>query len=158
MKKKFLFISLRNTLYPSDFPRRSRSYDQASWKCMEWRNMSLFLFHHIIHCLEPAKHHEKLVFLSFSFLSRSMRLPEEEYECVPEAMVDRAVLILNNHYEAAYGITAGTYNYHIVASHLKEIREAGPLTCNNAYPFESTYSEVRRCFQPGTRKEKHFVT
>ena len=78
-------------------------------------------------------------------------MPEDEYECVPEAMVDDAVDLLNEHYEEAYGQTAGTYNCHIVCSHLKELREAGPLTSYNAYPFEGMYAEMRRAFRPGTR-------
>ena len=82
-----------------------------------------------------------------------MRMPDEEYNEIPEDCIDDALNILNEKYDQAYGETANSYNYHIVCSHLKEIREVqGPLTNFTAYPFESSYSELRRSFQVGTRK------
>ena len=81
-----------------------------------------------------------------------MRLPEEEYAFVREDMIDEALNILNEHYEKAYGVTANTYNFHIISAHMKHLRENGPLTTYTAYPFESSYSELRRSFVPGTRK------
>ena len=92
--------------------------------------------------------------MSFCFLSRCMRLPEEEYELVKDDMIDEALNILNDHYDKAYGLTANTYNFHIISAHMKQLREHGPLTKYTAYPFESSYSELRRSFVPGTRKLK----
>lgn len=89
--------------------------------------------------------------MAYAFLSRVMRQPNVEYAIVPEDMIDAAIDILNEHYEAAFGPTAGSYNAHIVSSHLKQMRESGPFTSNNAYPFEGMYSEMRRSFAPGTR-------
>ena len=140
----------RSAQFPSDFPRRSRPYDHASMKAHEWRQMSLFLFPLIVRALPHDKNHEKSVFLSFSFLSRAMRLPDAEYAAIPQEMIVEAESILNHHYPRAYGDTAGTYNFHIVASHLQEIRKQGPLTEFNAYPFEGLYAELRRSFVPGT--------
>ena len=90
------------------------------------------------------------MFLSYAFLSRAMRMPDEEYGGIPEGMVEEAESILNYHYPKAYGETAGSYNFHIVGSHLQEIRKQGPLTDYNAYPFEGLYAELRRSFVPGT--------
>ena len=79
-------------------------------------------------------------------------MPDEEYHSIDPQMFEDAVNILNEHYEKAYGMTAGSYNYHIVGSHLKELREHGPLTEYTAYPFEGMYSELRHCYTPGSRK------
>ena len=149
---RHIYLGYRHAAFPSDFPRRARIYDHASYKCNEWRQMSLLLFPAILKCLGPDKRHEKSVFMSYSFLSRAMRMPDNEYMEIPEEMIDAATDILNRHYEAAFGPTAGTYNAHIVSSHLKQIREAGPFTNHNAYPFEGMYSDMRRSFVPGTRK------
>ena len=116
--------------------------------------MGLFMFPVLVKCLGEAYRHEKSVFLSFGFLNRAVRMPDEEYEQIPESMFDDAVNILNANYEEAYGPTSGTYNYHIVASHLKELREFGPLTKYSAYPFEGMYAELRRSFVEGTRTLK----
>ena len=113
--------------------------------------MSLLMFPAILKCL-PDKPHEKSVFLSYCFLSRAMRLPDNEFRFIEEDMIDSVLDILNQHYEAAYGVTAGTYNAHIVSSHLKELRQFGSFTENNAYPFEGLYADMRRSFSPGTRK------
>ena len=112
----------------------------------------MFMFPSIIRSLPSDRPHEKSVFLSFSFLSKAMRLPDEEYVNIPEVMVEEAESILNAHYPRAYGDTAGSYNFHIVGSHLREIRAHGPLTEYNAYPFEGLYAELRRSFVPGTSK------
>ena len=145
-------LFFRQAPFPSDFPRRSRAYDLASYKCHEWRQMSMFLFPLILRSLGAGKSHEKSVFLAFSFLSRCMRMPDEEYDLIPIAMIEKASDILNYHYIQAFGDTAASYNFHIVGSHLREIRRYGPLTSLNAYPFEGTYSELRRSFMSGTRK------
>ena len=104
----------------------------------------------ILRSLGANRSHEKSVFLSYSFLSRAMRLPDEEYGAIPEEMIVEAESILNEHYTAAYGETAGSYNFHIVGSHLREIRRQGPMTQYTAYPFEGLYAELRRSFVPGT--------
>ena len=141
-------------MYPSDFPRRSRHYDHASLKAHEWRQLGLFAFPLIVRCLPKSKGNEKSVFMAFGFLNRAMRMPEEEYRGIPEAFLLEAMEILNGAYEAAYGRTANSYNYHIVASHLMDIRDKmnGPLTKYTAYPFEGSYGELRRAFMAGTRK------
>lgn len=116
--------------------------------------MGLFMFPVLVKCLGPQYGHEKSVFLSFGFLNRAVRMPDEEYNNIPEDMFLDAVNILNEHYEEAYGPTAGSYTFHIVGSHLREIREHGPMTKYSAYPFESMYGDMRRCFVEGTRKIK----
>ena len=143
----------RKAVLPSDFPRRGRAYDQASYKCHEWRNLSLYAFPVIAKCLEPAKLREKKIFTAFGFLSRAYRLPEDEYEYVPREMLNIATNYINDNYTQAFGETAGSYNYHMVSAHLPEIRERqGPFTMHNAYPFEGSYAEMRKSFIPGTRK------
>lgn len=114
--------------------------------------MGLFMFPAIVKCLGNGFGHEKSVFLSFGFLNRAVRMPDEEYENIPLDMFNDAVNILNDNYENAYGATAGSYNYHIVASHLRELREHGPLTRYSAYPFEGMYAQMRKCYVEGTRK------
>ena len=148
---RIFFIS--QVVYPSDFPRRSRVYDHPSYKSNEWRNLSMFTFHLLVSCMGREKTHEKSVILSFAFLSRAMRLPTEEYQNIPENMIDRASQILSEHHELAFGQTAGSYNYHIVGSHLKFIRnQIGSFTEHNAYVYESSYGDICRTFMPGTRK------
>ena len=83
-----------------------------------------------------------------------MRMSNDEYQEIPVHELHTAMEVLNGSYEAAYGKTANSYNYHLVASHLLEIREQmnGPLTKYSAYPFEGSYAELRRAFVAGTRK------
>ena len=145
--------NFRKAVYPSDFPRRSRPYDPASFKCHEWRQVGMFMFPVLIRHLESSKGHEKSVFLAFSYMNRAVRMPQEEYSEIPEDSFNDALNILNENYDQAYGETANSYNFHIVSAHLKEIREQqGPLTNFTAYPFESSYAELRRSFQVATRK------
>ena len=140
-------------IYPSDFPRRSRVYDPASYKIMEWQQLSMFAFHIMVGSLEPHKGNEKSVMLAFAFLARAMRLPNEEYEKIPKEMIYRAGNILMENHEKAFGSTAGTYNFHIVGCHLDFIRDQiGPFTDINAYVFESSYGNLRRNFMAGTRE------
>ena len=113
----------------------------------------MILFPALVKSLPRECDSEKAVFLSFGFLNRAVRLPDDEYAKVEEEMITDAVNILNTHYEKAYGATACSYNFHIVGSHLPEIREqGGPMTEYSAYPFEGLYAEMRACFSPGTRK------
>ena len=86
----------------------------------------------ILRSLGPDRPHEKSVFLAYAFLSRAMRLPDVEYQAIPEEMIQEGESILNEHYPRAYGDTAGSYNFHIVSSHLQEIRRQGPMTDYNA--------------------------
>ena len=103
--------------------------------------------------MEQEKKHEKSTILAFAFLARAMRLPQDEFDLIPEEMIDRASQILLEHHERAFGATSGTYNCHLVGCHLKFIREnLGPFTDKNAYLFESSYGDLRRNFMPGTRK------
>ena len=67
-------------------------------------------------------------------------------------MVEKAEQILSSHYELAFGPTANSYNYHIVSSHLREIRQEGLFTDYSAYAFEGSYGDLRRSYIPGTRK------
>ena len=115
----------------------------------------MYAFHIIVSCLEEQKRAEKSTILAFAFLARAMRLPDDEFEQIPETMLDRASEILMIKHEEAFGATAGTYNFHIVSCHLKFIRESiGCFTDVNAYDFESSYGDIRRSFIPGTRKYK----
>ena len=147
-------LSFRSIIYPSDFTRRAREYDPASYKSIEWQQLSMYAFPILIGCLGAEKSNEKSVLLSFAFLSRAMRLPEEEYQKIPAEMIDRASNILLECHEKAFGPTAGTYNYHIVGCHLPFIREQlGSFSKISAYCFESSYGDMRRNFMPGTRKK-----
>lgn len=118
--------------------------------------MGLLMFPVIVNVLGPGYGSEKSVFLSFGFMNRAVRMPDEEYKNIEEDMFVDAENILNEHYEKAFGQTAGSYNYHISSSHLRELRRHGPLTEYTAYPFEGMYAEMRKCYAPGTRKFKKF--
>jgi hypothetical protein len=110
---------------------------------MEWQQLSMFAFHVIIASLEIYKQHEKSTVLAFAFLARAMRLPEAEFQEIPENMIDRACEILRESHEKAFGVTAGSYNYHLVGCHLKFMRETlGKFTDHNAYVFESSYGDL----------------
>ena len=113
----------------------------------------MFAFHVMMACMEPGKNHERSILLSFAFLARAMRLPDNEYNYVLQSSIDKAGDILNESHERAFGQTAGTYNYHIVGCHLDFLRQnLGSFTDTNAYMFESSYGDLRRNFMPGTRK------
>ena len=86
---------------------------------------------------------ESAVFLSFGFLNRAVRQPENEYQLVQEEMFTDATNILNENYEKAFGATACSQNFHLVGSHLREIwEECGPMMNYSAYPFEGLYAEI----------------
>ena len=148
------FYTFRYIPFPSDFPRRSRVYDHPSYKCNKWRIVGTFLFPLLVRCLGQDKPHEKSIFISLGYLSRAMRLPDEEYNAIDRDIIADASNIFNEHYAAAFGPTAGSYNFHLFGSHLEEIREflGGPFTASNAYPFEAQYAEMRRSYTSGTRK------
>ena len=81
--------------------------------------MGLFLFPIIVRCLPSSKGHEKSVFIAFGFLNRAVRLPDDEYQNINEDYIDSALNILEEHYEKAYGVTANTYNFHVISAHLR---------------------------------------
>ena len=64
------------------------------------------MFPVIVRHLEHGKGKEKSVFLAFGFLNRAMRMPDEEYNEIPEDCIDDALNILNEKYDQAYGETA----------------------------------------------------
>ena len=110
------------------------------------------------HCGQMSSHGEgsREVCLHCLWLPQPSNAPPGEYQRLGKPMIDEAMNILSDHYEKAYGRTAGSYNYHVVSAHLREIRAHGPLTQYSAYPFEGSYSELRRSFAAGTRKStKH---
>ena len=80
-----------------------------------------------------------------------MRLPDEEYAEIPVSMIEKAEQLLSSQYELAFGPTANSYNYHIVSSHLREIRREGLFTDYSAYAFEGCYGDLRRSYIAGTR-------
>jgi len=157
--KMFVFYHyFSKVAFPSDFPRRSRLFDQATYKCHEFRQISTVLFPIFVRCLEPEKVAEKSLLLAFSFISRACRLPEEEYKCIPKKMLDDSMNIMAEAFDLAFGPASGTYNSHIVFAHMRHIREMQdePFTEFCAYEFEGSYAEMKRCYSAGTRKFLHF--
>ena len=114
--------------------------------------MGLLMFPWIVRSLPPSKGHEKSVFISFGFLNRAMRLPDQEYRDIPFSMIKKAEAILSKEYELAFGPTANSYNYHNVSSHLLKIREEGLFTDYSAYAFGRSYGDLGRIYIPGTLK------
>ena len=143
----------RNIRYPTDFPRRAREYDHASWKAHEWRQHGLFHLPIILPCLPREKNGEKSIYMAFTFLNRAVRLPDQEYVMIDQDMLTMAEEIIDDLYKICFGDTACTYNFHHTVTHLRHIRDklGGPLTKLSAYPFEGSYSDMRRSFIPGTR-------
>lgn len=129
-------------------------FDQATYKCHEFRQLSTVVFPLIVRCLEEEKAAEKSLLLAFAFISRACRLPDGEYQCIPKNMLDNAMNIMSESFDLAFGRESGTYNTHITFAHLRHIREfqGEPFTEFSAYEFEGSYAEMKRCYASGTRK------
>ena len=127
-----MFFIIKNQFFPNEigkwpFPAtshgRSRLFDQATYKCHKFRQLSTVLFPLLIRCLGPEKIAEKYLILAFAFMSRACRLPDSEYQCIPKDVLDDCSTIMSDSFDVAFGVESGTYNSHIVFSHLRHIRE-----------------------------------
>lgn len=134
---------------PRESSRRARSLDFAVMKAQEFRNISIFFFIIILDCIEESAKDRKL-WLLYAFVIRACILPSKEFQQINLGDINMYCRQLYKLYEAPYGPHNGTYNTHVVFSHLLDMREQGPLTQTSAYSFENFYGEIRNSFVPGT--------
>ena len=129
--------------------RRARDLDFAVLKDAEFRNIAILYFPLVIDCIEE-EHGERQLWLYMAYMIRSCVLPDEEYACIPNEVVEACLKKFYTLYEKLFGRLNCTYNTHVSSSHLTKIRTNGPLTSTSAFVFESFYGEMRNCFVPGT--------
>jgi len=106
----------------------------------------------ILKSLGEGKSEEKKLITAYAFLCRAVRLPENEFEQVPNEMLEEAVAIMTTSFFKCFDETSGTYNAHIVLCHLQFIRQNWDFNKHSAYAFEALYAEMRNSFVPGTCK------
>ena len=128
--------------------RRARDLDFAVFKAAEFRNLAILYFPLVIDCIEEGQG-ERQLWLYMAYMIRSCVLPDNEYECIPNEVVEACCKNFYVMYENLFGALNCTYNTH-VCSHITKMREKGPLTSTSAFPFESFYGEMRHCFVPST--------
>ena len=134
---------------PRECSRRIRELDFAVLKAQEMRNIILFLFPVIVQCLEPEAK-ERRLWLLLAFMLRSCTIPESEFGNVNIAEIKNSCKQFYSLFEKLFSSKNCTYNVHIIAAHLLDIRSQGPLTETSAFIFENFYGEMRKSFVPGT--------
>ena len=135
---------------PREFSRRCRNLDLAVMKAQEQRNLLLFFFPLVLQCIDDIYEAEKKVWLLLAYMIRACVLPNNEYACIDENDVALCSAMFYELYESTFGPKQCTYSIHVVASHLLQIRGNQPLTFKSAFKYESLYSEMKNCYQPGT--------
>ena len=137
------------TKVTKEFPRRARKLDVGVFKALEYRNLVIFFFPHVLQCIEPdAKERDLWLYIAYMF--RSCLLPSNEFSPLDLNVIRECCTKFYEIFEQLFGNTNCPYNLHVFCSHLLEIRTHGPLTETSAFKFESFYGEVRRSFVSGT--------
>ena len=134
---------------PREFSRRARNLDFAVLKAQEMRNILLFFFPIVLECIEVNAKERKLWQL-LAFIIRACCLPNDEFQFVRKSLISQLSQQFYVLYEQLFSSKNCTYNTHVVASHLLQIRGDNPLTESSAFKFESFYAELRNSFTPGT--------
>ena len=129
--------------------RRARDLDFSVFKEAEFRNLAILYFPLVIECIEEG-HEERQLWLYMAYMIRSCLLPDKEYECIPNEVIEACLKKFYCLYEKLFGRLNCTYNTHVSSGHLTKIRRNGPLTSTSAFVFESFYGEMRNCFVPST--------
>ena len=143
--------SMSSIKCPRESSRRARSLDFAVMKGQEFRNITLIFFPIVVNCIEETAK-ERRLWLLYAYLIRLCTIPENEYQTVDSAnLIDYCSKHFYKLYELLFGEQNCTYNTHVVACHMPELRALGPLTCTSAFGFESFYGELRNSFAPGTQ-------
>ena len=140
---------IKNTKFVREFSRRARQLDLAVMKAQELRNVAIFFFPFITHCLEGHDKEIK-VWEMMAFMARACILPEEEFEAVNVNSIKYCQKNFYVLFQQLYGEKNCTYSIHVFACHILQMRSQGPLTETSAFIFESFYAELRKSFQPGT--------
>ena len=141
---------IRNIRVPREFSRRCRHLDLSVMKAQEQRNLLLFFFPLVLQCIEDIYEDEKKVWLLLAYMIRACVLPNNEFQCIDKNDVALCSAMFYELYESTFGPKQCTYSIHVVSSHLLQIRGNQPLTFKSAFKFESLYSEMKNCYQPGT--------
>ena len=134
---------------PKEFSRRARNLDISVLKAQEMRNITLFFFPVIVECIEKNAKERKL-WLLLAFIVRACCLPNNEFENVLIDAISNCARQFYTLYEQLFSTKNCTYNTHVFASHILDIRTRGPLTLTSAFSFEAFYAELRHSFTPGT--------
>ena len=135
--------------FPFEFARRARSLDFSVLKGQEFRNIGLFFFPLVINCIDDSEP-ERKIWLLFSFMLRACVIPEKEFQKIPLNVIEDCGVQFYKLYEKVFGVQNCTYNTHVVASHILQIRAHGPLTLTSAFGFENFYGELKNSFVAGT--------
>lgn len=135
---------------PREFSRRIRNLDFGVIKAQEFRNIGIFYFNIVLNCIPEEFKKERKLWLQITFILRACLLTEEEFNEIPNHLINSTAHSFYKNYESVYGPKNCTYSIHLIASHLLQIRGDAPLTERSAFKYENFYSELRNLFQPGT--------
>lgn len=118
--------------------------------------MLLFLFTRVIDTLEDDG--AKRLWARLSFVVKACYLPREEYAHVKHDIT----LTQKTWYEQfanLVGVAHCTYVVHIIGAHLhQQVRAQGPINETSTYPFENSYSKMRRMFKGAQNTVKQLMT
>lgn len=140
---------MKNIKVSRESSRRARKLDLAVLKAQEMRNILIIYFPVITQCLKGFDKEIRLWEL-LAFMIRACIVPENEYENVNVNSIKYCQQHFYLMYQQIFGTKNCTYSVHVVSSHLRKMRENGPLTETSAFKFEAFYGELRNAFQPGT--------
>ena len=133
-----------------EFNRRFRNLDFGVLKAQEFRNIALFFFPIILHCIPEEYKQERKLWLQLTYILRSCSITNKEFDLIHDNIIESLGNSFYKNYEAVYGKSNCTYSIHLIAAHALKIRGEEPLTCKSAFLYENFYAELRNLFQPGT--------
>lgn len=134
---------------PKELSRRIRELDFAVLKAQEFRNLSLFFFPIIVDSIETGAK-ERNLWLLLSYSLRGCTIPNNEFKKIDKDTINNCMEKFYVLFQNLFGEINCSYSIHVFCSHLMIIRGDNPLTENSAFPYESFYGEMRKCFVPGT--------
>jgi hypothetical protein len=112
----------------------------------------------------------KRLWSNLAFILRAFTAPEEEFQALFGTPSNEHLTKLREDWYDLFEITFGphncTYNIHQVNNltftskqildsafqllHLDQLRELGPISTENSFPFEGSLSVLTNCYKPGT--------
>ena len=133
-----------------EFSRRLRQLDFGVMKAQELRNLILFFFPLVLQCIPEKFVQERKLWLQLTFILRACIIPNNEFNNIPNVIIQDVAKSFYKNFEAVYGKKNCTYSIHVFSSHLLLVRGMEPLTSRSAFKYENFYSKLRNLFQPGT--------
>ncbi len=131
----------------TNFQRRPRDFDPAVWKAQEYRNFILCYWPSLI---GTAPKGTLKVWLLTVYIVRVLCLPDALYNrLVSNAIVTDMFRKWYVAYEKAFSGEQCTYNPHSF-THLKHVRNLGPLSETSALLYEDHYSIIKKSYRAGT--------